>query len=136
MYGRYQLWYELYGDPNVRGNNSDKRILLSPNEEKKACTRLNRDFQGDDIEPDAQKRLELIENMLKNLTWGFLPAYGYSKQRGNTSRAMLANNNMQNMCSMNVDVLRLLCGETITIAERCVLHGMQAITVSTIMSSK
>ncbi|KAJ2997897.1 hypothetical protein NUW58_g505 [Xylaria curta] len=87
LYGRIQLWYELFGDPSNfekhRKNKEDKRILLPFAEVKNIHARKKRKYIGGDGEPDKQKRLHFLNELLENLTWGFLPSR--TAARGNTA---------------------------------------------------
>ncbi|KAI8626602.1 hypothetical protein F5Y19DRAFT_488178 [Xylariaceae sp. FL1651] len=134
LYGRIQLWDELFGNPMNPEQSEDtpkKRILLSPTEERKVCASYNRPFLGEDIDPDANKWVDLIGSLLAHHTWGFFPVTGRHRARGFTACIVELNGpGSQTLSRINVELLRLLCSSTITIAERCILHGRIAMTVS------
>ncbi|KAJ2992338.1 hypothetical protein NUW58_g2199 [Xylaria curta] len=77
LYGRVQLWYELYSQPADYQRyigKKDYRILMNPDTEKDFCRRLGKLFLGRDVEPNADKRHEHITGLLKCLVWSFLPS--------------------------------------------------------------
>ncbi|TGJ82495.1 hypothetical protein E0Z10_g6259 [Xylaria hypoxylon] len=126
LYGRIQRWYEIYGDPNnaeehkMRGE--DKKILLTPSIERSECAKMNRPFLGQDIEPDAGKREQLLCAMLTYHNWSF--SSGFSTANGDTSQQGQAT-----FSRMNAALVKSLCYGNITIAERCVLYVRQAKTM-------
>ncbi|KAI0458321.1 hypothetical protein F5B21DRAFT_23125 [Xylaria acuta] len=129
LYGRVQLWYELHSDPvdyHRHIGNQDYRILMDPDAEREICQRMDKRFLGRDIEPDAQKRCDLVTDLLKDLVWSFTSST--QRPRGITS-AFYKGTALQAICRINSNLLTLLCGGTISIAERCILHARQAITI-------
>ncbi|KAK5633794.1 hypothetical protein RRF57_009508 [Xylaria bambusicola] len=131
LYGHVQRWYELYGDPAKAAEHAakgeDRIILLTPSFERKECARLGKPFLGRGIEPDAEKRKTLICDMLKGHAWSFVKSS--ATQRGDTS--WLEPQNMS-FGRINVAYLKHLCGEAISIAERCVLHLKMAQVQNTV----
>ncbi|KAI1423517.1 hypothetical protein F5Y12DRAFT_798360 [Xylaria sp. FL1777] len=124
LYGRVQLWYELYSDPidyHKYIGKKEYRILMDPETEKQICQARQRPFLGRDIEPSGDKRRDLMTHLLNDIVWMFLSSA--DRQRGLT-----------NICTgINPNLLVLLCGGTISIAERCILHVNQAVTVNELM---
>ncbi|KAI0905465.1 hypothetical protein F4823DRAFT_566719 [Ustulina deusta] len=128
LYGRIQRWYELYGNPENAAEHKekgeDKKILQTPSIERSECARMNRPFLGQDIEPDAEKRKEFICRMLKFHAWGFIPSSQSS--RGDSSPLPKLG---ITFARISVNILKLLCGGTISIAERCILYVRLAMTM-------
>ncbi|KAI1757476.1 hypothetical protein F4782DRAFT_546607 [Xylaria castorea] len=130
LYGRIQLWYELNSDPDHYSDHiGDRgyRILMHPDTERGICQRMGKPFEGRDIEPDAQKRSDHLTSLLKGVVWSFMPST--QGPRGITS-SFHNEGVLQTVCRINSNVTKLLCGGSISIAERCTLHTRQAITVN------
>ncbi|KAI0967162.1 hypothetical protein F4678DRAFT_475386 [Xylaria arbuscula] len=132
LYGRIQRWYELYGDPRKaeehKRKGEGKKILLTPSYERSECQKMNKPFLGRDIEPDAEKRTDYLCEILKYHAWTFIPRA--ANARGDTC---YIDKKQMTVARINSGTLRLLCGDTITIAERCVLYVRVAITVNELM---
>ncbi|KAI8954627.1 hypothetical protein F4801DRAFT_604801 [Xylaria longipes] len=129
LYGRIQLWYELHSNPadyHQYIGNRDYRILMDPDAERKICDQMGKPFLGRDIEPDEQRRSDLVADLLKSMAWGFIPSTDTS--RGVTS-AFFNGSVLQAICRINPNLVKLLCGGTISVAERCTLHMRQAMTL-------
>ncbi|KAI1125517.1 hypothetical protein F5Y10DRAFT_284194 [Nemania abortiva] len=129
LYGRVQLWYELYERPRPGEQYNGPgtyRILLSPDFEIAECNKYQIPFYGRAIEPDAQTRCEFILELLENLLWSFTPSA--ESHRGETHR-ITTNRYTQCISRINADLMALLCGGTISTAERCILYARQAMTL-------
>ncbi|KAI0440866.1 hypothetical protein F4803DRAFT_525706 [Xylaria telfairii] len=128
LYGRVQSWYELHSDPVDYHKHVENRyrILMNPETERAICERKAKPFLGRDIEPDAQKRHDLVIVLLEGLVWGFMASTEIGRGRTNY---FYMGTRADAICRINPNLLALLCGDTISIAERCATHMKQAITV-------
>ncbi|KAI1294321.1 hypothetical protein F5Y03DRAFT_410857 [Xylaria venustula] len=128
LYGRIQRWYQLYGDPSKAEEHKlkgeDKKILLTPSYERSECVKMKKPFVGREIEPDAEKRREYLCQLLKNHVWTFMPRT--ASVRGDTS---YIDPKQMTVARLNSGFLGPLCGDTITIAERCVLYARLSMTM-------
>lgn len=132
LYGRIQLWYELFGDVMDaklhEERDEDKRIIVPLSEDQKVSEERGKTLPTVKAEPDPEKRTEFINHLLRNLTWTFLPSD--ISVRGLTVAVGWQKAFHQVTCRLNVNTLVLLCGGTISVAERCILNTRIAITVS------
>ncbi|KAI0442927.1 hypothetical protein F4803DRAFT_575046 [Xylaria telfairii] len=130
LYGRIQLWYELFGDlQNVEAHKKkkeDKRILLPLSDDQRISEERGKTLPTVKAEPDPQKRTVYINHLLQNLTWTFIP-HDFAF-RGLTIAMTSQKAFYQVTCRINVNTLALLCGGMITVAERCILYTRIAIT--------
>ncbi|KAI0968985.1 hypothetical protein F4678DRAFT_474043 [Xylaria arbuscula] len=130
LYGRIQMHSDLYPPPTVGPMQEDYRITLDPEKEKRICEEMGKPFLGRDVEPDADKRLQFVNLLGRSVAWSFLPST--QPQRGVTSISSKKVNGKRStvwFTRLNSNLLALLCGGTLTIAERCIIHGRQAMTV-------
>lgn len=132
LYGRIQLWRELneaspYFPKGQIDPTRDNRILLPPAVEKQECENLDVPFSGQDIEPDTANWSKLIEKLMESLFWGFSTAN--ESHRGDTLR-MYQEKPPRIVCRITASVTAVLCGEAISVAERCLMQFSHAQAVS------
>ncbi|KAI0451368.1 hypothetical protein F5B21DRAFT_384375 [Xylaria acuta] len=130
LYGRIQLWYELFGDVNKverhRKRKEDKRVIVPLADDRRISKKKKRDPPTVKPDPDPKKRIAFVNDLLRNVNWTFMPSSKAS--RGNTM-VMKANTRFyQVVCRLSVSTLKLVCGGTISVAERCIIYTRLAMT--------
>ncbi|KAI1738692.1 hypothetical protein F4680DRAFT_467069 [Xylaria scruposa] len=128
VFGRIQLWYEMFGDVNNaaqhRKDQEDNRIIMPFVLDMHYSQRLNRVLPIHNSRSEGE-RIAFVNNLLKNHAWSFMPSV-YSS-RGVTM-PVPSNQGFISVARLNVKFLILLCGGTISVAERCILYPRIAIT--------
>ncbi|KAI1302933.1 hypothetical protein F5Y03DRAFT_407400 [Xylaria venustula] len=130
LYGRIQMYNDLYALPMYGRMQEDHRILLDPERERIICEEMGKPFLGRDIEPDVDNRRQFVNYLGRHVAWSFLPSS--QPQRGVTSTAgktVKGEPKVVWLSRINSNLVALLCGKTLTVAERCTLYGRQAITI-------
>ncbi|KAI0467664.1 hypothetical protein F4859DRAFT_517829 [Xylaria cf. heliscus] len=78
LYGRIQLWYELFSniqDPIYhKARNNDKRIIIPLADDIKESNVKKRAPPTVKPDPDPEKRIAFVNDLLQNLSWTFMPS--------------------------------------------------------------
>ncbi|KAI0551223.1 hypothetical protein F4679DRAFT_582698 [Xylaria curta] len=130
LYGRIQLWYELFGDvknaEQHRQNNEDRRVIIPFAWDMHFSKQKNRALPVHTYRSTGE-RIAFVTNLLENVAWSFLPSF--SGNNGETASALTKQMAFLTLVRLNVRLQIPLCGGTISVAERCLLYPRLAMTV-------
>ncbi|KAI8953127.1 hypothetical protein F4801DRAFT_576849 [Xylaria longipes] len=133
LYGRIQLEEELYGDGESEKHDEESekrlgnRIIVPLSEDRQLSNGPNKVPPTVKPDPDPEKRIQFVNDLLRNLTWTFLE--NDSDSHGLTFHMPGNNRFHQMIIRLSVSPLILVCGGTISVAERCIIYVTLAITM-------